>query len=82
MIYLYLIMIGTITFIIYGLDKFFSIKKMFRISEKILFMLSIMGGFLGAIIGMNLFHHKTKKNKFKIINILSAILWIFILFNQ
>lgn len=82
MILIYLFIISTITFCIYGLDKYFSKKKMFRISEKILFILSIMGGSLGAIIGMKFFRHKTKKIKFKIINTISLIFWFIILFKQ
>ena len=48
---------------------------MFRISEKILLLLSIMGGSVGALCAMYFFHHKTKKIKFKAINIISLVIW-------
>lgn len=79
---IYLIIINIITFLIYGLDKYFAKKRMFRISEKILFILSIMGGFLGAIIGMKKFRHKTKKIIFKIVNIISLIIWCVLLIKK
>ena len=75
----YYIIINTITFIIYGLDKYLAIKKLYRISEKILLLLSILGGFIGALISMSLFHHKTKKVKFFIINITSLIIHIILI---
>ena len=75
----YYIIINTITFIIYGLDKYLAIKKLYRISEKILLLLSILGGFIGALTSMSLFHHKTKKVKFFIINITSLIIHIILI---
>ena len=75
---IYFISINILTFILYGLDKFFSKKRMFRISEKLLFLFSIIGGFLGSLIGMCLFRHKTRKNKFILINWISLILWILV----
>lgn len=79
MITYYLFLLSLITFFTYGMDKLLAKKKMFRISEKILITLSIMGGFIGAILGMKIFKHKTKKIKFKIINIISIIIWCIIL---
>ena len=75
---IYFISINILTFILYGLDKFFSKKRMFRISEKFFFLFSLMGGFLGSLIGMYLFRHKTRKNKLILINWLSLILWILV----
>lgn len=72
----YLVVINFLTFFMYGLDKSFSRKKMYRISEYSLFVLSFFGGGIGAIIGMKVFHHKTKKISFWILNILFTILWI------
>ncbi len=60
MIY-YLLAINLITFIIYGIDKYKSIKHKYRISENTLIILAILGGSLGAFFGMIIFHHKTKK---------------------
>lgn len=69
----YFIIINVIEFILMGLDKFFSIKKMYRIPEIVLLIIPFLGGSIGGIIGMVLFRHKTKKIKFKIIFIMSLI---------
>ena len=65
MIY-YLVLVNIISFIIYGIDKYLAIKKRRRVSEKNLILLSFIGGSIGSILAMNLFHHKTKKKKFNI----------------
>ena len=46
------------------LDKYFAKNNMYRISEKTLFLIAIIGGSLGSIIGMYQFRHKTKQRKF------------------
>ena len=69
----YFIIINVIEFILMGLDKFFSIKKMYRIPEIVLLVIPFLGGSIGGIIGMVLFRHKTKKIKFKILFIMSLI---------
>ena len=71
----YLVGINVFAFVIYGIDKYLAVKKLYRISEYSLFILAIFGGGLGSIIGMKAFHHKTKKIIFWIINILSIIVW-------
>lgn len=63
---LYVVIISLITFIIFGVDKKRARRHEWRISEKTLFALAIIGGSLGAIIGMIAFHHKTKKWYFKL----------------
>ena len=73
----YLICINVISFIMYGLDKRLAIKKKWRISENALIVFGMAGGCLGSLIGMNLFHHKTKKMGFWIANILFLIGWIY-----
>ncbi len=81
MIYLYnyLGIINLITFIIYGIDKKRAIKKEVRISEKTLISLGFIGGCLGALIGMGMFHHKTRKIWFYISNILFLAGWSYVL---
>ena len=78
MIY-YLLAINLITFIIYGIDKYKSIKHKYRISENTLIILAILGGSLGAFFGMIIFHHKTKKKKFIITIPIILLLWVYIL---
>ena len=76
---IYLIIINSITFIVYGVDKFFAIKHYYRISEKLLYLFSVFGGALGALLGMFFFKHKTLKLKFYLINIISLGLWVILL---
>ena len=77
---IYLVIINIITFIVFGLDKYYAIKNKFRVSEATLFCLCIIGGSFLGYIGMKVFRHKTKKTYFRIgvplIMILEAILII------
>ena len=57
----YLGIINLITFILYGIDKKRAIRKEVRISESTLISLGFIGGCLGALVGMFMFHHKTRK---------------------
>ena len=56
----YLILINLIAFIIFGVDKKRAKRHEWRISEKALFLSALLGGSLGALLGMYLFRHKTK----------------------
>lgn len=75
----YLIAINLITFLFYGIDKLKAIHHKYRISEKMLFTLVILGGFFGGFIGMLIFHHKTKKPLFKYGVPVTCIAWVIIL---
>ena len=77
---IYILIINLITLIIFKIDKKRSIKHESRIKESTLIILSAIGGSIGAILGMNLFHHKTKKIKFKILIPLTLLIWIYIIF--
>ena len=48
------------------IDKQKAKKHKWRISENTLILISILGGSIGSIIGMQLFRHKTKHVKFKL----------------
>lgn len=58
--------INIITFAVFGIDKLKAVRDKWRVPEKVLFLLSLLGGSLGAIVGMYSFRHKTKKLAFKI----------------
>ena len=73
-----LICINIVTFVVYGIDKWRSTsgrllptgrKKAkqgsWRISEVTLLTLAIIGGSIGALLGMQVWHHKTMHKKFK-----------------
>lgn len=72
----YLIIINIITFILYGSDKSRARRNAWRIPELTLIGFAAAGGALGAFLGMRIFHHKTKKLKFRILIPLFLIFWI------
>lgn len=57
---LYLILINIIAFALMGIDKSKAKRDTWRISEKMLFLSAILGGSIGAWLGMYVFHHKTR----------------------
>lgn len=63
---LYLILINVITFILFTLDKKRARSRQWRIPESTLLFVSLLGGAVGGLIGMQIFKHKTKKMKFVI----------------
>ncbi len=66
-IILYYIIINAVAFVMYGADKFFAKKDMWRISEKALILVAALGGAFGAFAGMEIFRHKTKHAKFTVL---------------
>ena len=65
MIVYFLIGINILTFLIYGIDKWKAKKGRWRISEATLLILAVVGGSIGALLGMKIWHHKTMHKKFK-----------------
>ena len=65
-IILVLIGVNIIAFLLYGADKYRATRKKWRIPEKGLIGIALCGGSAGALLGMYVFHHKTRKNKFRI----------------
>lgn len=63
---IYIIAINIITFFTMGIDKWKSKRGAWRIQEATLFTMVLLGGGIGGILGMIIFHHKTKKPKFQI----------------
>lgn len=61
---IYLLLTNLITFITFGIDKSKAKKHAWRIPEKTLFLLALLGGGIGAWLGMYTFHHKTKHTTF------------------
>lgn len=60
-----------ITFFAYGADKRRAKKGSWRISEKTLLVLGIIGGAPGGLLGMKFFRHKTKHAYFWVINFMA-----------
>ena len=57
---IYFIIVNIVGFAIMGIDKRRAQKHVFRIPEATLFIIAIIGGSLGAILGMYSFRHKTR----------------------
>ena len=72
---LYLILINLLGFVLYGVDKAKSKGKSRRIPERTLLWVARLGGGLGCWLGMMLFRHKTKHNRFMILVPLWTVLW-------
>ncbi len=62
---IYLLAINLATFVTYGIDKWKAKKAKWRIREASLLLLAVLGGSLGAWLGMRVWHHKTQHKKFK-----------------
>jgi len=78
----YLILINIIGFILILVDKIKACKNKWRIKENTLLFISIIGGNIGELISMLIFHHKTKKNKFIIfiplLIIIQSIIYLYL----
>ena len=61
----YLIVINVVTFLVYGIDKWKAKQSKWRIPEATLLLLAVIGGSVGAWLGMKTWHHKTMHKKFK-----------------
>lgn len=61
----YLLVINTSAVVVYGWDKLSAKQGWQRIPEKILLLLAVLGGSIGAIAAMALFRHKTLHLKFR-----------------
>ena len=55
----YLIVINVVTFLVYGIDKWKAKQGSWRISKATLLILAVIGGSIGALLGMKIWHHKT-----------------------
>lgn len=81
---IYFIVINISGFLIMFIDKQKAKKGAWRIPEKTLFFITVLGGGIGTIAGMYIFRHKTQKLNFVIglplITILEIILAIYLIF--
>lgn len=61
----YLLAVNLLTFVTYGIDKYKARHNHWRIPEATLLLLVALGGSIGALLAMHLFHHKTQHKKFR-----------------
>ena len=62
---IYLAVINIVAFFLYGIDKWKARHDKWRITEARLLWIAVAGGSIGALLGMKVWHHKTKHNKFR-----------------
>ncbi|MBQ8968205.1 MAG: DUF1294 domain-containing protein [Bacteroidaceae bacterium] len=62
---IYLVVINVVAFFLYGIDKLKAKHSKWRISEAALLGVAVLGGSVGAWLGMKVWHHKTLHKKFK-----------------
>ena len=62
---IYLAIINVVTFSMYGIDKWKAKKSKWRIPEATLLMMAVVGGSIGAWLGIKVWHHKTLHKKFR-----------------
>lgn len=60
-----LLIVNVIAFALFGLDKFKAHRGQWRIPEAVLLASAVIGGSIGAIAGMFVFRHKTRKDIFR-----------------
>ena len=71
----YVLLINLLLFLLMGIDKRAAKRKKWRIPERRLLTLGLIGGGFGGILGMLVFHHKTHKIYFTICYVLNIICW-------
>ena len=62
---IYLAVMNTFSFLIYGIDKLKAMKGCWRVPEAFLLLLAVAGGSIGALLGMRVWRHKTLHRKFR-----------------
>jgi uncharacterized membrane protein YsdA (DUF1294 family) len=60
----YLASINLTTIVVYGVDKIFARAHAWRVTERTLLLLALVGGSPGALLAIYLFHHKNRKSIF------------------
>ncbi len=77
----WLLLISLILFLTMGRDKRLSRSHGYRVREHTLMLLAVIGGALGGVLGMQIFHHKTQKPKFYItFPLLALVQWGIVIF--
>lgn len=79
--------INFVTFILFGIDKYFALNQMWRISNRTLLSAAICGGSIGAVLGQKYFKHKTKSFSgifpiLILLQIIAATSYLIYLFNM
>lgn len=76
MIFYFLLILNIITLCVFGYDKYLAKTNKWRIPERILYLLTFIGGSLGAIVAMLFFSHKISKPSFYLAVVLIMVLQV------
>lgn len=60
----YIAVMSAAGFAAFGYDKWCAVRRRWRVPEKILLLIALLGGSPGAYAGMKIFRHKTRHRKF------------------
>ena len=55
----YLVILNVVAILIYGWDKVCAMRQWWRVPELTLLLFALAGGSIGAMIAIQVFHHKT-----------------------
>ncbi len=81
-ILIYLAVMNVVTFFMYGVDKWKAKRSKWRVSEAVLILMAVLGGSVGAWLGMKAWRHKTQHKKFRyglpfiLIAQIAIVIWI------
>lgn len=57
-------LVNLLAFGVYAYDKYQGLNRGYRVAENVLLLVSLLGGWCGAVCAMLIFRHKTNKNSF------------------
>ncbi|MBQ2541315.1 MAG: DUF1294 domain-containing protein [Paludibacteraceae bacterium] len=73
---------NVVTFFMYGVDKWKAKRSKWRVSEAVLILMAVLGGSVGAWLGMKAWRHKTQHKKFRyglpfiLVAQIAIVIWI------
>jgi uncharacterized membrane protein YsdA (DUF1294 family) len=76
---MWFLLVNVLALVVYGVDKMAARKAWRRVPESTLLLFGFVGGWPGAIVGQQVFRHKTQKKPFKTYFIISVMLNITVL---
>ena len=66
LVFAWVAVLGAVTFLAFGYDKWRASRSGLRVPELFLVLLGAVGGWPGGLLGMSVFRHKTAKWSFKL----------------
>lgn len=61
----YLVLINVLGLAVFGYDKRCAVRHRWRVPERTLLLIALLGGSIGAYVGMQIYRHKTRHWKFR-----------------